>query len=620
MNARHYGGLALVAAVAALGAGAFWWQQARASIATSFDRHGAAFAGSNSCKSCHQDHYASWYRTFHRSMTQEASATSVEGRFDGEVVRAWGGAIRPVQRDGKYFFDLLSPQTGEVAASYPIVRTVGSHRYQQYLMRRPDSGQYIRLPLLWSNDDRRWVHMNGVFLYDDQQRFDQHVTTWNHNCIYCHNTGPRPNILNSGELYARAARGEPVNFLKEARYDSQVAELGIACETCHGPGAEHARRNRDPLRRYALHLGVADDATIVNPRKLDARHATYVCAQCHAQRLPVRVDLVETWLSSGPTFRAGDDLGEHVRWVTRAEPGPPNNPDLYRLRFWNDATPRLSAYEFQGLSQSKCFQKSGLGCLHCHAAHGGDVHGMMKDGARGNAPCAACHQPIAQNVSAHTHHAPESPGSLCYNCHMPQMVYGVMEIHRSHRIEIPDPPRNRSDARPDACTGCHLDGSTLWAMTQMAGWRGETMPLLRPTFELTIPENLRQLLGGDPVQRAVAAKLAGRRDSALKAAQRQGLIPGLLLAMEDGYPAVRRFSWKSLLAIAADTGLDLGESAARFDFTGAPEQRAQVVAAVRARWNEHAKRQGLAGAEPDAALVARLRERAALSAAINIGE
>lgn len=576
----------------------------RAELVQPFDRHAAGFAGSTACASCHQDHHASWRRTYHRTMTQEASAQSVQGRFDGQVVTAWGQSIRPAQHDGKYWFQYLDARGGMIS-EVEIQRTVGSHRYQQYLTQVVDSGDnYIRLHLLWHNEDRRWVHLNGAFLHSDAQRFDAPIATWNHNCIFCHNTGPRPNIRNYEDLVARIGAGEPLNFLEAARYESEVAELGIACETCHGPGAEHAARNRNPLRRYALHLSGLSDPTIVHPARLDQSRQTYVCAQCHAQRLPVRLDLTETWLSSGPTFRAGDDLYQHVRPVTQQELGPPSNPDLYRLRFWNDATPRLSAYEFQGLAQSQCYLKSDITCLNCHDAHGGDPAGMMREGARGNAPCLTCHQPLAANLSAHTRHMPESAGSLCVNCHMPRMVYGVMDIHRSHRIEVPAPQQNARDQRPGACTGCHLDRSAVWAQNQIAA---AGLP------DDGVAENLRQLFGGDAVQRAVAAQLAGRQDSALSFEQRRSLIPLLLLAMEDGYPAVRRFAWKSLSAIAADTALQWPELGA-FDFTGEPGARAAVISQLRRRASS------LNLPPPDQALIAQLRLEAASRPAVNIGE
>lgn len=145
------------------------------------------------------------------------------------------------------------------------------------------------------------------------------------------------------------------------------------------------------------------------------------------------------------------------------------------------------------------------------------------------------------------------------------------------------------------------------------------MPSPEGEGEKQLAENTRQLLGGDPVQRAVAAKLAGRPDSALSPRARAALIPVLLLAMEDGYPAVRRFAWKSLLAIAGDVGIDFGDAVQRFDFTGPAAQRAQIIATLRQRWRQYAERHSVA-AEPDASQVTELRRQAALTAAINIGE
>ena len=67
--------------------------------------------------------------------------------------------------------------------------------------------------------------------------FDRHVTRWNDNCVFCHNVAPNP------------AR-DPGS----GRFDTSVAELGVACEACHGPGAEHVARNGNPLRRWTLQV------------------------------------------------------------------------------------------------------------------------------------------------------------------------------------------------------------------------------------------------------------------------------------------------------------------------------------------------------------------------------
>src|SRR5688572_30729873 len=81
-----------------------WYAQVEAELREPFDRHAIAFAGSATCRTCHRDHYATWHRTWHRTMTQEASARSVQGRFDGQVIEQWGMPIRPLAEGGAYFF------------------------------------------------------------------------------------------------------------------------------------------------------------------------------------------------------------------------------------------------------------------------------------------------------------------------------------------------------------------------------------------------------------------------------------------------------------------------------------------------------------------------------------
>lgn len=603
-----------------LALGGAWAWNAQRSLTTPEPRDEFAYAGSTACQSCHPDHHASWARTYHRTMTQEASAKSVQGAFDGQVVRYWGQPVRPTQKDGQFVFEYLD-RNGRVGATVPVARTVGSHRYQQYLA-QADGGRYQRLPLIWHNGEQRWIHYNGAFLYDDAQRFDQHAATWNPNCIFCHNTGPEPRITNADELFQRLKRGERFNYLNEAHWDSQVAELGIACETCHGPGAQHAAANRNPVRRYWLHLTERADPSIVNPSRLTPERAAQVCGQCHAQRIPASPELVQRWLHRGPTFRAGDDLLQHVKLVTRDTPVPAGgDPDLFRLRFWSDGTPRLSAYELQGLMQSGCYTRGGATCIGCHEAHGGDPAGMISAENREGAACIGCHQGIDKTVPAHVQHAASGAETNCVDCHMPKLAYGVMEIHRSHRIENPAPAANAAGQRPDACTSCHSDRSADWAQAALQGWRGE--PATAPAE--AIPENLRQLFAGDPVQRAVAARLAGAENTALTPAARHAQLPLLFAAMEDRYPAVRRFAWmsaKQTATVLKDASLQA--ALAGFDFIAEAPQREQSMQAIRRQFRPAAvaDRQGgllLANGQPATELIETLRAQAD-TRAINIGE
>ena len=562
-------------------------------FAADFTPPPTAWTTSDTCAGCHKDQHASWYRTFHRTMTQEATPRSVRGRFDGKVYRYWGVGVRPVQRDGQYLFEYLDAD-GNVAATLRVLRTVGSRRYQQYLVQTPAGGEtYYRVHLLWHMDDERWMHINGVFLRPDEQGFDDRVAVWNHNCIFCHNTGPRPHIQNFEEMGRRERAGQPVNSALEARYDSEVAQLGIACETCHGPGAVHAARNRNPLRRYALQLGDTADPTITHPRKVTQQQSVDICGQCHGQRTPAGRQELLAWITDGPSFRAGGRLADHVNVVYRDTALPPGiDAEEFRLRFWADGTARLTAYEYQGLSQSACFDGGEITCISCHTMHSGDVHGNISDQNRTNAPCLKCHTAIADDVTAHTRHEPASSGSQCYECHMPKMVYGITGIHRSHRIEIPRPQRNHADNRPNACTHCHAGVSAAWAQRQTDALWGDG-PAPRP--DQGVSHLLESLHGGDPVQRAVAASLAGRDDAVGSARERAWLIPHLLRAMHDHYPSTRNLSRKSLLALhrqllaeGFDTGL--APSLLRYDFIGPAAERDRLMDELWQAWRSLDKR------------------------------
>lgn len=587
--------------------------------ATRADNPDFDWAGSGTCYGCHEGRHASWARTYHRTMTQEATDEAVVGAFDGQIVEYGEQRIRPVKRDGEYLFEYLGTD-GRVMGRAEIKRTVGSHRYQQYLAQAPHTGDnYIRMHMLWHIEDQRWVHMNGAFLYPDGQPYDQHIATWNHNCIYCHNTGPEPQIQNYDQLFRRIASGEQINFLQAARYESQVAELGIACESCHGPAGQHVRQMQKPLTRLWYLMNPDAEVTgVLDPKALPREQRTQLCGQCHAQRQPASTNMVERWLDRGPTYRAGDDLLEHVKLVTPNTPGPAGKPGLYKLRFWPDGTPRLSAYEYTGLRESKCFTDSEMSCITCHEAHGGSPAGMITEPNRRGENCTDCHTDIAGNVSAHTRHPADSVASECVSCHMPKIVYGVMTVHRSHDIERPAPTEHAAQNRPDACTQCHLDKSAGWAQAAMTG---------APEISDETPEWLNQLLGGDPVQRAIAAHDAGQPGLGVQAAHRPWLIPPLLHALRDDYPAVRRFAYKSLLKLDAQLG-DAGSLSAalkNYDFLGSDDQRLAIERAAWRSWrgaNRPAEPpRWIAGDRLQPELLASLRARAANQAQrIEIGE
>ncbi|MGY6586860.1 MAG: cytochrome c3 family protein [Wenzhouxiangella sp.] len=585
-----------IVAIAVVVAGVSFWQLGRgfAALSEPVDFRQVGYVGSAICADCHDDRHGSWYNTYHRTMTQEAGDHSVQGAFDGQPLDYLGWRVRPVREGARYFFEYIDPDSGALVERLQVHRTVGSNRYQQYLTRLPEDGTYVRLHYLWHNGDQRWVHMNGVFLGPDDRPFDAEVAIWNQNCIFCHNTGPQPRMTNYESLQARALAGEPVDVSQDARFESQVAELGISCETCHGPGERHVERARDGWQRLAMHLSAGRDTSIVNPVRLDAERSNHVCAQCHAARMPPDVDTLRAWMDTGPTFRPGDDLYDHVHPLTRETRAPiDGHEDLFKLRFWADGTPRLTAYEYQGQAMSACHQKAELSCNDCHSMHAGDPAGQITDRNRGNAPCLACHQEYRSRsrLAEHTRHDLNGPGSLCYNCHMPHLNYGVMTLHRSHRIENPDVHRDAAAGRPNACLNCHVEESVRWAAEALAAWPGVEPvngALHRMDGGSLDISDAATMLMGDPVQKSIAAWRAGHPDNATRGEGRAWLVPYLLAAMQDNYPASRRFARASLLDIIddwADPALaELRSEVEAFDFMADLPIRERSLARANAYW------------------------------------
>ncbi len=534
------------------------------------------WAGSNTCLTCHRDQHRSWQKTYHSTMTQWASRESVQGDFSGQTLTYFGESVRLESSDDGYFMSYISSD-GSVSKSLPVVRTTGSHRYQQYFTQDDAAGvgNYWRLPLLWLTAEQRWTHMNAVFLGTDAQDFNAHLNLWNQNCIFCHTTGPVPGETNLDELSRRVAMGERIDYRYEPRYESRQADLGIACESCHGPGAEHARLNRNPLRRYRLHHGDEPDPSIVNPARLDAERSSSLCGQCHAQRVPLQTQDIRQWLKSGPTFRAGDKLSDHVQPIHAGM-------SQFELRFWPDGVPRLSAYEFQGMTESACYLSDELSCISCHSGHEGRPEGMITETGLSNTACAGCHESIGENVSEHSGHSEDSPGSLCYNCHMPRMVYGVMTLHRSHKIEIPEPMEAVFMERPDACSNCHVDHSAEWAADAIAASYAPDISDARGS------RLINDYLAGDVVQRAVALYHLGRFDNGDTVKERAFVIPFLLHALDDNYPMIRWLARQSLLSfsdrdreLSASLRLDVLQD---YDYIDDSDTHSQTVRILVQNW------------------------------------
>jgi predicted CXXCH cytochrome family protein len=385
------------------------------------------------------------------------------------------------------------------------------------------------LPFVWLVPERRWVRRRDAFLQPEDA--PQHRVRWNSNCIQCH-----------------ATFGRPGHELDGDRFDTEVGELGIACEACHGPGGEHARARRDPRTRYALHASGAPDRTIVNPARLGAERASMVCGQCHAYAYPKDED---DWWQNGYVgrFRAGADLAASRTLLTRSELGGGRGPTLETTLssvFWDDGTVRVGGREYNGMIASACYLggegERRMSCLSCHAMHDSEPSAQLRRDAPGDEPCLRCHEGLRSRVAEHTHHAPGSPGAACAACHMPKTSYALLRAIRSHRVGSPRPG---SGARPVACELCHLDRTRAWTDEKLADWWG--LPKPSPAAD-PVAASVRALLAGDAATRALVADAMGDAD-ALRASGSGWQRPLLEILAADRYAAVRFVAARSLARV-----------------------------------------------------------------------
>lgn len=531
------------------------------------DRRGSGLAGSEACAVCHPAEVASWRRSFHRTMTRPASGDAVLAPFAGEQLVSQGFRATMTRSGAGLPHVKVEAVDGGVLLDLDVALTVGSHRYQQYVARVDRGGgpgELWRLPVAWHLGERRWIPMNAAFLEPegepgDDEDFLRHLSRWNDNCILCHNTEPVPGLLD------RSHGAGP-----SGQFASRVGEFGIACEACHGPAAAHVARQADPARRL---LAGGGDPAIAHPGRLTPGDESGLCGRCHGNRIAADVGEV---LRSGDGFLPGEPLASVSRPIFADSHVGGSEETPFAARFWPDGTPRLSAYEYQGLLQSPCFKQGepgGMGCNHCHDMHGDEPDMQVRAGRKGQAACDGCH---ALDAS----HGGHRRGTVdCQGCHMPRVTYGLLEGMISHRVSSPDPGAwvGRHD-QPDACTQCHVDRSRRWAAEQLPrlGLRGGPSAA-EAEEEGWGPRVLLDLHGGDPVQRGLAAHALARAEVPVPAATR---LAWLVDGLEDGYPAVRWMAWRAMQRLADP---ELARLLAGYDPHADVTLRVPAVDALRAR-------------------------------------
>lgn len=533
------------------------------------------YTSSSTCQACHPREYATWHGSYHRSMTQVATPATVLGNFEMQpAASTWEQNWTGTRKEDEFWASIQEKGNSE-SVKRRIVMTTGSHHMQIYWVETGSDRRVQMAPFVWFIEEQRWITRDSAFLQSPLHHQRLVPGKWNASCMLCHTTHAQPLLM-----------GRPPEEI-----DTRVAEFGIACEACHGPSAEHARAQRNPLRRYEHHLSGRDDTSVVQPERLDAARASQVCGQCHSVFYPQR-DFAE--FDDGKDYRPGDDLAQTQHIVRGFDDDHPlvqravqERPDWHERHFWPDGMVRVSGREYNGLIASPCYvhgnEAAGiLTCLSCHQMHQSPndtrtmhewANDQLKPETKTNAACISCHTQYETpgKASAHSHHKEGSSGSVCYNCHMPHTTYGLLTAMRSHEIDSPNVATTVETGRPNACNLCHLDKTLAWTRDYLTQWYEIPGPQLDPDWE-QIAASLLWLIKGDAGQRALAAWNMGW-DQALETSGTGWMVPFLAMLLEDEYEAVRFIAYRSLRRQPGYSDLVL-------DWLAPSEIRSTILAAV----------------------------------------
>jgi tetratricopeptide (TPR) repeat protein len=321
---------------------------------------------------------------------------------------------------------------------FKIDYTFGLEPLQQYLVTMAD-GHLQALNTSWDSRDKaaggqRWFHLypDENVDHNDVLHWTKFSHNWNGQCAECHSTNLQKNY--SPEDHS---------------FDTTWSEINVACEACHGPASNHvlwaqqadssiANNNKvvnkgllNDLSSPAQWLRMADEA-IAHNGNLAASHANQQqidrCGSCHARR---------STISQYDNAHFTQSFADNYQLQLLEQP-------LY----YADGQIHDEVYVYGSFLQSKMHQQ-GVVCSDCHNPHSLELK------LPGNMVCSGCHSPQVFDQPEHHHHAANSSGAQCVNCHMPETTYMVVDPRRDHSLRVPRPDLTETLGSPNACDMCH---------------------------------------------------------------------------------------------------------------------------------------------------------------------
>jgi tetratricopeptide (TPR) repeat protein len=519
----------------------------------------AQYAGSESCKDCHEEEFDQWAGSNHGLAERFVEPVRDESAFNPARSFKHGTQSSSVTWSNGVA-DVTSLGLSGHPETHTVARVIGHNPLRQFLIPFP-GGRLQTLEASYDPRSNQWFNANGE---EDRQpgewgHWTGRGANWNFMCASCHNTRLRKN-------YNAASDG----------YRTTMAEMSVGCEACHGPLRAHNAWQKK------FGKSGATDPTLV---KLNHRQVLDNCGECHSRRAELTGD-----------FQPGDDF------LNQYDLDMVDGSELY----YADGQIREEDYEYASFLGSR-MHAAGVYCLNCHNPHTAKIR------LPGNWICLQCHGGGSTNAPAidpvaHSHHKVRGygadgklvsadltkynsqnfteTGGECVNCHMPQTPYMQRHWRHDHGFTSPDPLLTRELGVPNACNRCHPDKSVDWAWDAAQKWYGTNLDrVLGPRRERTRAIALAR--SGDPAAIAPLLKLLAANETPY---WRAAIINQL-----ESWPANPGVQAALLGALSDTNALVRTKSAHVLDATAQPLEAA-VVAALRSRLDDPVRSVRLAAA------------------------
>lgn len=396
----------------------------------------ASYIGSGACKACHEKEFGDWTGTWHANMHRDIAAALVKADFnnveityaDVEVENQDKKKVKisptiRLSREGDAFsMTLLDKDNPANNQTYRVVYLLGGNWNQHFEARAGEL--HFPTPMRWEVGDGQWFSkpFNDIWWVadgtaDGRPRRPEEMPkaqAGDAKCDACHTTGFKAEKNAAGTWVGKKA------------------ELGIACEKCHGPGSAHLKApGRD---------------TIVNPARLNSLQQYQLCGQCHSRV----TNKTEKDLAFPQDFVSGNtDLHGRVEfWTHSTKPG----------NFWANESASKNRQQYNDSRMSKHYAV-GVTCITCH-----DVHAPQKGQSQlrvaKSSLCASCHEASA---ALYKDSVMSGMGVLCTDCHMAKLGSrsgGTKKAKdhwdvSSHTFSVVLPPAADDLKMRSSCDACH---------------------------------------------------------------------------------------------------------------------------------------------------------------------